>query len=664
MASDKKILPFNILDLPALTAITLTLLPQAAVLAQTQAKFNTTPLPHSSDFYRPNKDFSGGGASTTDREPLAPSRWAGRRPDYRDEEKRKKEEEAQNAIKAQQEQKRQIEAQKKAEQDKVNAGRQAQINAIEANNRAIALGKAKRWNEAISQHEQAVKLDPSNKQFRINLSAARCTYGIERMSQKDYQGAAHLFRKALTAIGDNALAAKNLSEAISKQGLDPTNADNRLGLGDQLAYSGDLEGAMIEYQQAMQLDPSARTYTKMGDMAMRYGQVQNAASWYRQALGKDQNFGPAHRQLGVIAMSQRDFTTAAASLRRAVVADNKDAVAGQALIDIWRKQVSQNPTLADNHLGLAGAMQLTGDYSGAESEYMQAKNLNPTDARIPRGLASLQAAIKHDAADRHKQAAETFLGQGLNREALAEAGQAIMMEPQNYEYQIFHGQCLEANGDYNGAMNAYRTAVQIKPNNTEAAQRMRELQERGSQPMQPAQQMPPQAARNTDQNKNLYEGIDQGLAQHQSQNAVTDRFNTHDDSALNQMALQSQNTVQPKTINHPQAVAPENSGTKKGTTNGAPPQDQATRQILMQAKQLEEKRDYQGAVDLLRQANLQSAEAHHRLALNLLNLGITVEAVSEFRIASALEPGNKIYSEDLARALNIHKSSLDKGDTP
>jgi len=34
----------------------------------------------------------------------------------------------------------------------VNAGRQAQINAIEANNRAIALGKAKRWNEAISQH--------------------------------------------------------------------------------------------------------------------------------------------------------------------------------------------------------------------------------------------------------------------------------------------------------------------------------------------------------------------------------------------------------------------------------------------------------------------------------------------------------------------------------
>lgn len=129
------------------------------------------------------------------------------------------------------------------------------------------------------------------------------------------------------------------------------------------------------------------------------------------------------------------------------------------------------------------------------------------------------------------------------------------------------------------------------------------------------------------------------------------------------MALQSQNTLPTKTINHPQTVAPENSGTKKGTTSGAPPQDQATRQILMQAKQLEEKRDYQGAVDLLRQANLQSAEAHHRLALNLLNLGITVEAVSEFRIASALEPGNKIYSEDLARALNIHKSSLDKGDT-
>jgi len=46
---------------------------------------------------------------------------------------------------------------------------------------------------------------------------------------------------------------------------------------------------------------------------------------------------------------------------------------------------------------------------------------------------------------------------------------------------------------------------------------------------------------------------------------------------------------------------------------------------------------------------------HIVLAVNLMSAGEISEAISEFRIASALNPKQKTYAEDLARAMSIHK---------
>ena len=82
---------------------------------------------------------------------------------------------------------------------------------------------------------------------------------------------------------------------------------------------------------------------------------------------------------------------------------------------------------------------------------------------------------------------------------------------------------------------------------------------------------------------------------------------------------------------------------------------------MSQVTDAESRKDYQTAVNLLRQlvgANVDNPEIHHRLAVNLMAHGDIADAVSEFRIASALSPGKKEYSEDLARAMAIHKRSL------
>lgn len=641
---------------------------------------NASPLPHrgqanadnQNNWNRPTRDFS----QPAEREALPPSQWAGRKLDYREEEKRRKEEEAAKALKAIEEQKKQAEAAKRAEQAQVNASKQVLQNAIDANNHGYALGRAGRWNEAIAQHELACKLDPSNKQFRTNLSAARVNYGQVRLAQKDYSGAAHLFRKALTAAHDNAMAAKLLSEAIQRAGLDPTLAENRLGIGDQLAASGDLDGAMIEYQQAMQLDPGARTYVKMGDMSMRYGQATNALNWYRQAVVKDTNYGPAHRQLGLIYMMQKDYTSAAASLRKAVILDAKDNAAGLALIDIWRKQVSMNPELAENHLGLAGAFQLTGDYQSAAGEYLQVEQLDPGNARLAPGRESLARAMKHTTAEKHRAAAEVFISQGLAKDALSEISQAVNVEPRNARYQFLMGEALESGGDIQGALRAYHTSVLIDPqNNQEAAARMRDLQNRSNSSgtnNSPQPQSQNNAAE-TKRPKALYEGTGTGTGTgtgsaspaSAGQNANTNTpftgsFRTHDDS---------QSSMGGNLMQNPNSSVQrlENSAASQSETRPEPRQSQSqnkdsqTQATLKACDEMEMRRDFQGAANLLKEAlnnNLQNADIHHRLGLTLLNSGQLAESVSELRIASALNPSNKVFSADLARALNIHKRSM------
>jgi tetratricopeptide (TPR) repeat protein len=665
-------------------------------------KLNARPLPSEREL----KDFENSQSSAPD-----VSRFS-RRMDYRDAERARKEQ-------AESARKQAIDRAAQLEKEQVVAGKKAVQAALDANNRGVALGKAGRWTEAIQAHENAVTYDPSNKQYRINLSAARCTFGQARLAARDYDAAAGLFRKALCAASDNGLADKLLSEAMRKQGRDPTSVEERVATGDQLLAANDLESSLIEYQKAMQLESSARTFRKMGDVAYRCQQYSTAMNWYSQALLKDANYAPAHRQMGLVQMQMRDQTGAAASLRKAVILDPKDAMAGQLLVEIWRRQVAANPLLAENHLGMAGALQLTGDFAGAEDEYNKLAALEPNNPGLQAGRASLSRARQHAMCEKHKLAAETLFNQGLRREALAEIGQAVMMEPKNSRYQFLLGECLEANGDLRGAHQAYMTCVLIDPEkNQEAAFRLKEMQ-RGAtlnlapqltmqampqqaQPMPQATQSMPQAVQsmpqavqpmpqqaqpmpqatqsmpqtsqpvaqgvpqnmapqgapqNTDQGpapKNMYEGGN-GIAPAAVANKTQMGFSTHNESAgaaaPAYVAAQGQGAAPPQSFaQSPPAVKP--------------PVDPFTAAVgaetAAKVNALEANKDYDSAVTLLRDVlsrYLQNPEVHYRLAVDLLAAGNVVEAISEFRIASALCPTNKNFAADLARAMEIHKRS-------
>jgi tetratricopeptide (TPR) repeat protein len=640
-----------------------------ATIQASATKLNAPPLPHERD----DKDFSNGGETVI---PPSATRFK-RRPTQEEVDKQKKADDLEAQKKAAEAKKQALDAEAKAQVQQSEAYKKQEQVAIDSNNNAVALGKQGRWMEAIAAHEKAVQYDPRNKQFRVNLSAARTAFGQQRLASKDYSGAASMFRKALSAAPDNGLAGKNLVECMKKSGLDANSADVRIAVGDQLAGANDFEGAAIEYQAAMQIEPSARTYVKMGDMAYRYGQITTATNWYRQAIVKDPNCGAAHRQLGFLALAQQDNTSAAASLRKAVILDPKDVAAGQQLVEIWRKQVAANPLLAENHLGLAGALQLTQDFVGAESSYRKLEALDPKNLGLEAGRASLGRAYQHAKAEKHKLASTTLYNQQLRREALAEINQAVMLEPRNAEYQFLLGECLEANGDYQNAHQAYLTCVLIDPeNNKEAAARMKAMQTQsgmtpqqsnsvvkqvtrdittggfGNAPMSapPAQAAPPMqqtqapgfagqsAAEMGGMRKNMFEGGSGSPALPSTMN-----FRTHDESDAAQQAASAAAAAGGAA---PQAVA---NPAAAGTDN------------FSKVSACEAQKDYTGAATILRQLlsdNLQNPEIHHRLAVNLMSAGEIGEAISEFRIASALNPKQKAYAEDLARAMSIHKRSI------
>lgn len=578
----------------------------------------STPKPPTHD--RQDKDFDDSSEMTP---PV--SRFKHRH-DYREEEADKAEQAA---------------AQKKIDLDNAAKAREAALQAVKdkndaslnANNRGVALGQQHRWVEAITAHEEACQLDPRSKQFRINLSAARCAYGQEKLAEGDLNSAASLFRKAKVAAPDNGLADKLLIATLKKQGRDPSNVDTRLELGDQLAAVGDLEGAYIEYEAAMQLQPSAHTYTKMGDVSLQYGQGQKALNYYREAIAKDAEYGPAQRQLGMIALSQKDFSTAASYLRKALLCDSKDAAAGDTLVQIWRKQVASSPNLPSYHLGLAGALQLTGAFADADAEYRQAEALDPRNPNLAAGRLSLQKAIQHAEADKYAKAADTLFNQGLQREALAEVGRAVTMEPHNAKYQFKFGECLEANGDYQGAHQAYMNCVLLDPeHNSEAAARIREMEHSlgGRVNFQPA---PPKL----------------GVAMPQF-------------SQPSMMA--SSGPVPQQQATQPAAAAMSAAGQGQPQPQLVSPQEAARRAMqdaMNRVADLESQKKYDDAVDLLKQIvarNLQSADLHHQLAVDLLAGGAVNDAVSEFRLACALRPDRNDYAADLARAMAIHKRAL------
>jgi tetratricopeptide (TPR) repeat protein len=144
----------------------------------------------------------------------------------------------------------------------------------------------KNYTRALESLLQAYNLDPENTEINNNL------------------GMAYYFKKSKT----NAI--KHLKKAIE---LDEKNTDAIVNLASIYMDGNKLKEAEGLYKKALDnliYDKQQRTYYNLGILEIRRNNKKSALNYFTKSIEVDDNYCPAHYQIGVLAFDKNNFNLA------------------------------------------------------------------------------------------------------------------------------------------------------------------------------------------------------------------------------------------------------------------------------------------------------------------------------------------------------------------
>jgi tetratricopeptide (TPR) repeat protein len=341
-------------------------------------------------------------------------------------------------------------------------------NPLEHNNRGVELGKRGLWLDAIREHEMALNADPYNQTYRQNLSSAEMRYGIDLYKRgSNYQAISH-FREALYADPNNAEADHWLDSLIEKA-KGKNDLATRLHEADEAEISGNFPVAIVEYRKCVRMDDSGPMRAKLGRVLLKQGKIRDGFEELKSSLVKnwpeaDKNdLAECHRELAEIEKDQaqvaRDSNRMAVALRRLDNAgieyrkavtlnpNNMDAVHG--LIEVARNAVAINGTF-NNHLMLAGAYQLAGDYERAKMEYETCYKLNRNSDVLAQARRSF-----------HLWVVSYPRSPVVMASTMQKVEDSLRQSPDDAELLYIYGRGKEVQGEPDVALKAYQAAATI-----------------------------------------------------------------------------------------------------------------------------------------------------------------------------------------------------------
>jgi len=198
---------------------------------------------------------------------------------------------------------------------------------------------------------------------------------------------------------------------------------------------------------------------RLGNDALGQGRLDEAARCYREALQADPADAPAHVNLAYVLLEQQQAAAAAELLERATVLGSP---AASHLQDAW--------------FLLGRARQALGDDARAIDAYSEALRAQPAFPEALHALVPLLLAAGRDAeALRHAQQLVVLQPSAAARVLLAHAHYALAddaavlaalepvlrEQPHHADALAGHGHALLRRTDYEGAAQAFRTALQV-----------------------------------------------------------------------------------------------------------------------------------------------------------------------------------------------------------
>jgi Flp pilus assembly protein TadD len=150
----------------------------------------------------------------------------------------------------------------------------------------------------------------------------------------------------------------------------PQSAAAHNDLGTTLASRGDLDGAMLEFREAIRLNSThAGAGTNLGLALLSKGDQKGAGAEFEKVIRLDPTYAPAHHGLGLVLTGKKDVDGAIAEFRAAARLDPKNANARNTLAVALRVK----------------------DVDGAIAEYREAIRLDPKHDLAHGNLAWLLA---------------------------------------------------------------------------------------------------------------------------------------------------------------------------------------------------------------------------------------------------------------------------------
>jgi tetratricopeptide (TPR) repeat protein len=249
-----------------------------------------------------------------------------------------------------------------------------------------------------------------NTQTGSKAAADYITQGLAQQAKGDLDGAILDYNQAL--------------------GLDPKQADAFSNRGFAKQSQGDFEGALADYAQALLINPKIpAAYYNQGLIEVQKGYLDSAIADYNHALDLDPKMALAYYNRGIAKNMEGNLDGAIADYTQALIL---------------------NPKIALAYYKRGFARQSKGDPDGALADYSQALALDPkmADAFYNRGLIKLQKGDLDGAIDDNTQ--------------------AIGLDPKNGQAYCNRGLARVGKSDLNGAMADLRTFCELAPRDNDA----------------------------------------------------------------------------------------------------------------------------------------------------------------------------------------------------
>jgi tetratricopeptide (TPR) repeat protein len=284
-----------------------------------------------------------------------------------------------------------------------------------------------------------------------NVNAAR-NDGVTPLYAASHEGHADAV-KLLLAAGANVNAAAN-------GGFTPLMAASEQGHADvvQLLKAAGASPTTVEaYRKAADQD-YAEVYSNRGDAKIRKGDLDGAIADYNKAIELKPDLAVAYYNRGTAKRAKGDLDGA--------IAD-------------YNKGIELKPDLAVAYYIRGAAKEIKGDIDGAIADCNKAIQLKPDFAKayFNRGLAKqakgdLDGAIKdyNEAIQLKPDLAEAYGDRGAAKGAkgdldgaIADCNKAIQLKPDFAEAYFNRGLAKKAKGDIDGANSDHAKAIELKP---------------------------------------------------------------------------------------------------------------------------------------------------------------------------------------------------------